>query len=182
MGTSYLADDGTARECGAARASACADATAVAPGRQGAAELSTQWSQENAAAELPEHGLKQSWETCFSGLQKDLLQPLRRRLIKDGDHVTRQHWELLLDAYSDSISDILDALLEEALEQLPWAVYRVGPSDWRGISSSALSRGDAQPSSSRGARRSAKSESSRRGLVGGWGWVTGDWDGSAVVL
>ena len=31
MGTSYLADDGTARECGAARASACADATV--PGR-----------------------------------------------------------------------------------------------------------------------------------------------------
>lgn len=150
-------------------------------------QMLQQWllvAKENAAAELPEHGLKQSWETCFSGLQKvpwhdfvdslqeqflkgfcpkDLLQPLRRRLIKDGDHVTRQHWELLLDAYSDSISDILDALLEEALEQLPWAVYRVGPSDWRGISSSALSRGDAQPSSSRGARRSAKSESSRRG-------------------
>ena len=28
--------------------------------------------------------------------------------------VTRQNWELLLDAYNHSISDILDALLEEA--------------------------------------------------------------------
>eukprot|EP00434_Breviolum_minutum_P015590 symbB.v1.2.013733.t1/scaffold977.1/size148281/16 len=107
-----------------------------------------QWlvvAKDTVNASISETGLKAFWETCFSGLQripwhdfvdsvqeqflkgfcpKDLLEPLRRRVAKKTHHVTRQHWEVLLETYEHSMTDLLDALLEEVLQDIPTRIYR----------------------------------------------------------
>mmetsp|Transcript_133897 Transcript_133897/g.317443 ORF Transcript_133897/g.317443 Transcript_133897/m.317443 type:complete len:766 (+) Transcript_133897:56-2353(+) len=89
---------------------------------------------------------KPFWESYFSGLSKvtwhdlvdglqeqflssnfcpqDLLEPLRARLTKDSaHHVSRHHWEALLQRYGQSVSDVLDAVLEEVLDGISETIY-----------------------------------------------------------
>eukprot|EP00435_Cladocopium_sp_Y103_P057181 s473_g19.t1 len=108
-----------------------------------------QWlvvAKDTVVASVAESGVRSFWDSCFSGLQrvpwhdlvdslqeqflkgfcpKDLLEPLRRRVAKKSyHHVTRQHWEQLLETYDHSITDILDVLLEEVLDNISSKIYR----------------------------------------------------------
>ncbi|CAE7320715.1 unnamed protein product [Symbiodinium natans] len=111
-------------------------------------EALKQWlshAKEAAVASLSEIGGRTFWDVYFSGLTKvswhdfvdglqeflknlcaqDLLPPLRRRLAKKSKYqVQRYQWDCLLEAYSHSVPDLLDALLEEAFEEGATLVYR----------------------------------------------------------
>jgi len=101
-----------------------------------------QWlshAKEAAVASLCDIGGRAFWDMYFCGLTKiswhdfvdglqeqflknfcaqDILPPLRRRVVKKSKHqVHKYQWDCLLETYEHSIPDLLDALLEEALEE-----------------------------------------------------------------
>lgn len=138
-----------------------------------------QWlvvAKDTVVRSVAESGVRSFWDSCFSGLQrvpwhdlvdslqeqffkgfcpKDLLEPLRRRVAtKSYHHVTRQHWEQLLETYDHSITNILDVLLEEVLDEISSKIYRsvVQREDCRQSSASASTNGRSRTKRDSGSR------------------------------